>query len=195
MEDINIYIPVKPEPKGRPKFFARRDPATQRMHFGSQTPTKTKATEQAIKSFMLGWAESHKEELQAKLIPWEGPVLLRVCFCLARPRSMKKRLVPVSRPDLDNYLKLVCDALNGVLWIDDSQIFRCIVEKVYDASPESTLVRNPAIGIYVFASQAMTPKENDQRRCTLIRGRVKESFIKRSKTTRGYASHQGVTKG
>jgi Holliday junction resolvase RusA-like endonuclease len=38
---------------------------------------------------------------------------------------------PPSKPDADNYAKLVLDALNGVLWRDDSQVVRLFVEKAY----------------------------------------------------------------
>ena len=34
--------------------------------------------------------------------------------------------------DFDNLAKAVCDALNGVVFTDDSQIVRCVVEKITD---------------------------------------------------------------
>ena len=34
------------------------------------------------------------------------------------------------RGDLDNYLKLTCDALNGVAWVDDRQVVRISAVKV-----------------------------------------------------------------
>ena len=36
-----------------------------------------------------------------------------------------------SKPDADNYAKLILDALNGVLWRDDAQVVRLFAEKVY----------------------------------------------------------------
>jgi Holliday junction resolvase RusA-like endonuclease len=33
------------------------------------------------------------------------------------------------RGDIDNYCKLICDALNGVAWKDDRQIARILVVK------------------------------------------------------------------
>ena len=34
--------------------------------------------------------------------------------------------------DVDNHLKAIFDALNGVVFVDDSQICRCVVEKYTD---------------------------------------------------------------
>jgi len=42
----------------------------------------------------------------------------------------------VGKPDCDNLAKSVCDALNGILWDDDRQICRLVVEKWYAAGDE-----------------------------------------------------------
>jgi Holliday junction resolvase RusA-like endonuclease len=61
-----------------------------------------------------------------------GPLDVYVDFFRQRPKSLsKKKRWPVSRPDLSNYLKLIEDALNGLLWEDDSQIVSCVLCKVY----------------------------------------------------------------
>ena len=41
---------------------------------------------------------------------------------------------PVTRPDLDNYIK-VLDGLNGIVWRDDSQIVRLNSVKAYSERP------------------------------------------------------------
>ena len=48
-------------------------------------------------------------------------------------------LRPTGKPDLDNVAKLLADALNGILWHDDSQIVALEVEKHYGASPATAL--------------------------------------------------------
>jgi Holliday junction resolvase RusA-like endonuclease len=42
---------------------------------------------------------------------------------------------PTKKPDLDNIMKIVCDALNKVAYADDSQIVSAIVKKFYDEMP------------------------------------------------------------
>lgn len=44
-------------------------------------------------------------------------------------------LRPVTKPDADNFLKIVCDALNRVAWVDDSQVVDARVRKFYSERP------------------------------------------------------------
>lgn len=45
-----------------------------------------------------------------------------------------------ARPDIDNLVKAVTDALNGILWKDDSQIVSLSAEKRYGESGRITLL-------------------------------------------------------
>lgn len=60
----------------------------------------------------------------------EDAVKLEVLFIIKRPKSVKKAY-PTSRPDLDNYLKALLDAFNGVVLKDDSQVVEFFARKQY----------------------------------------------------------------
>lgn len=50
-----------------------------------------------------------------------------------------EKLGHLKRPDLDNMVKLLADALNGIIWADDSQIFNLHACKLYSANPRIEL--------------------------------------------------------
>lgn len=58
---------------------------------------------------------------------FDGPVGIDIDAVFDYPASWSKRRREnthwkTSKPDVDNIAKLVCDALNGVVWRDDSQL-------------------------------------------------------------------------
>lgn len=52
-----------------------------------------------------------------------------------RTQMLEGKILPGKRPDVDNCIKVVCDALNKVAFHDDSQIVQMNVEAVYDERP------------------------------------------------------------
>jgi Holliday junction resolvase RusA-like endonuclease len=50
-------------------------------------------------------------------------------------QAENKEIRPKGRPDIDNYLKSVQDALNGFIYADDSQIVDVIASKYYSTNP------------------------------------------------------------
>jgi len=75
--------------------------------------------------------------------PLEGPLVLSLRFCLPRPgnKVWKTRPMPrephIVKPDLDNLIKAVKDALKGLTWRDDCQVCRYgSVEKCLAAGDE-----------------------------------------------------------
>lgn len=74
----------------------------------------------------------------------DGPVILKVIALYAVPRSRWRVRQPIpeglprtGRPDWDNIGKIVSDALNGVAWIDDSQVVEASVAKRFAAQGEA----------------------------------------------------------
>jgi Holliday junction resolvase RusA-like endonuclease len=49
-------------------------------------------------------------------------------------------LRPVKKPDMDNVLKVVADALNSVAYRDDTQIVDCQLRKFYDKQPRVEVI-------------------------------------------------------
>lgn len=79
--------------------------------------------------------------------PFEGPLELIVAAFWPWPKSIsvKKKCrygaqFHTARPDSDNLAKLLGDALNGIVWRDDSQICTLQVTKRYGLVPQ-TVVR------------------------------------------------------
>ena len=73
--------------------------------------------------------------------PLEGPLRLDLEVVLPRPKHLRWKTKPmprirhIIRPDAKNLLWGVEDALNGILWVDDSQLVVC-VEKWIAAGDE-----------------------------------------------------------
>lgn len=108
---FEIVLHVKPRPWKRPRFNGSRG-------FTDQ--------DQVAATAEIRWLVQMKRP--DKL---EGPLYLRATFFLLRPKSAKKKAYPCVRPDLDNYGKMLLDALNGVCFVDDAQIVRLELTKVY----------------------------------------------------------------
>jgi len=100
-------------------------------------------------TYELAWSKQYKADLlaqvapYAKNTPWTGPLIVLVEFWLHRPKSrtvknpdratqerLTKHMYPTSRPDLDNYGKMILDALHGI-FKDDSQVVDMQMKKRY----------------------------------------------------------------
>jgi len=57
-----------------------------------------------------------------------------------RQLIMEGKLLPTKKPDGDNIAKVICDALNGVAYEDDTQIVKLVVSKIYTAFSPSVIV-------------------------------------------------------
>lgn len=69
--------------------------------------------------------------------PWDAPISLHVVFYHPRPKRLMRKRDPdgpiphIVKPDNDNSIKAVKDALNGILWRDDCLIWDESVRKFY----------------------------------------------------------------
>lgn len=74
----------------------------------------------------------------------EGALALKVIIYKPSLKSFSKKkataaekgeLRPVTKPDVDNYVKAIKDACNKVLWHDDSQVVDLHISKYYSENP------------------------------------------------------------
>lgn len=79
----------------------------------------------------------------------EGPVTLDLVATFVPPASWPKwkreralagEWPHLSRPDVDNLVKLVKDGLNGAAWLDDSQVTNVSGSKQYGSTPRTTVL-------------------------------------------------------
>lgn len=122
---IKLLIPGQPCAKGRPRLGK----------FGTYTPAKTVNAETLIKElYIIG---NYGKQLEGQL-----QMTVKAYFEIPKSKSNKVKcdmrsgqIRHTNRPDADNLLKLVADALNGLAYKDDSQIVSVTVEKWYADYP------------------------------------------------------------
>jgi Holliday junction resolvase RusA-like endonuclease len=136
---ISFRVPVVPVPQPRPRAMI------QAGHVHIHTPTTRKTSDgrrvsTGIVEFKTAIARA--AEAAYKGPPLDGPLDLQLVFLLPRPKSMVWKTRPMPRawhqakPDLDNLVKAVKDALKGLTWRDDSQIGRVVAVKWYASIDE-----------------------------------------------------------
>ena len=122
---VTFIVDGDPGTKGRPRLAK-----SGRVY----TPQGTKEYQNKV---LRAFKAQHREE------PWGCPVGISLVMVCKRPSNLRKRDVergwcPYSRnrPDIDNCLKAVMDALNGHLYVDDRQVCEVHASKVYAALDE-----------------------------------------------------------
>jgi Holliday junction resolvase RusA-like endonuclease len=124
-------IPGEPMAKQRPKF------ARMGSFVKTYTPKETVNYEGLVRT---------SYGFQYKAAMHEGPVSLLVEAFVSAPKSLRKRdvaliqqndraLPVLKKPDWDNIGKIISDALNGIAYRDDSQVFDGRAIKYYSFRP------------------------------------------------------------
>lgn len=118
---MKFTIPGEPTGKGRPRV----------TKWGTHNPEKTVNYENLVKVMYNG--KMHDGELEMNVVAF---------YQIAKSTSKKRRKLmldgeirPTKKPDCDNVLKIIADALNKIAYNDDSQIVRASVEKWYGEVP------------------------------------------------------------
>jgi Holliday junction resolvase RusA-like endonuclease len=75
-----------------------------------------------------------------------GPLKATITAHMPIPASASKKdkqRLPgcphTKKPDIDNIVKLLLDAFNGILYEDDGQISTIVAKKIYSKNPRTTL--------------------------------------------------------
>ena len=76
----------------------------------------------AVKTVREMYAWSARAALPAGFEPMTGPVRLYVAFRFGTDEKKKIGEWKTTRPDTDNMAKALKDALNGIVYVDDSQV-------------------------------------------------------------------------
>lgn len=134
---ILIEVPGRLVGKGRPRI------ARVGAFVRAITPEKTRNMEAVIRSLAADAMEGRP--------PFLGAVEVIVTMRWLYPRSWSAKRKgdthwATGRPDLDNCLKLLGDALNKIVWYDDAQIASVGVARYYVEDVESTTIRISELG-------------------------------------------------
>lgn len=105
------------------------------------TPTKTKDYENLVKQYF--------KIKYPKYEPLEGRISVKIVAYFKPSKTTSKKLLsemlegkmsPTKKPDIDNIVKIILDSMNKMAFVDDNQITKLEVEKVY-AEEEKVYVK------------------------------------------------------
>lgn len=139
-EYYKFFVRGEPVAKGRPKFTTRGG------FVRAITPEKTANYETLVK---LSFQEQCPEAVP---FPKDKPLYVSIAAHFRIPKSASRKkaeamrnhdIPPTKKPDCDNIAKIICDALNGIAYYDDSQIAKLEVSKFYGDEP----------GVYVWIEE------------------------------------------
>lgn len=118
---VRLQFTIKGEPvaKGRPVI------TTIGGYARTYTPKKTRDAENNMRAQIV-------QQLPEGFAPLLTPLHVHIYITRGKPKSARKKdIYPVKKPDLDNHIKSVLDAMNTVVFRDDSQIIRLFAEKSF----------------------------------------------------------------
>jgi Holliday junction resolvase RusA-like endonuclease len=136
---IEFIVPGEPTGKGRPRVSIIAG------HANLRTPEKTVLYENNVRMQYQLVSQGYKFNDQDQLL-----MRIDAFFQIPQSASKKKKelmisggIRPTKKPDMDNILKVVADALNGVAYRDDTQIVTAGVHKFYSDNPRvEVLIRS-----------------------------------------------------
>jgi Holliday junction resolvase RusA-like endonuclease len=135
MMQVTYSVPGEPRGKGRPKFARRGN------FVKTYTDAKTASYEDQIRFYAL------QAMGDSKAIQGAVRVFISINMAVPKSYSNKRREAclngldkPLKKPDWDNVAKSFCDAMNGVVYGDDTQIIEAHVTKQYAEQSEVVIL-------------------------------------------------------
>lgn len=132
-KEINIEIPFKPIPASRPRI----------KRVGRKSISYYNEPYNSHKKLLSKFFDDWVGEREKPLIAQGKSVIVHITFFIEIPKSLsqkKKNLLKfkshVKKPDIDNLVKTVFDAMNGSVLADDSQVSTLIASKYYSDEPK-----------------------------------------------------------
>ena len=123
---VTVFIPGEPQGKERPKF------ARAGAHVKTYTPEKTVVYESRVRFEYIRHCKVR--------FPEDAVLEVDITAVFSIPkRTPKKNLAgmldgsvrPTRKPDVDNIVKIILDALNGVVYKDDAKVVAVTARKIY----------------------------------------------------------------
>ena len=128
-----FVIDGKIKGKGRPRF------AKYGNFVKAYTPADTVSYENLIKlQYKICCGEWYSEmPVKMKITAIHG--ITKSTSKKNRLKMLQGEILPVKKPDSDNICKVICDALNGIAYKDDTQVVELTVKKIY-GEPERVII-------------------------------------------------------
>ncbi|ADH03135.1 gp54 [Brochothrix phage BL3] len=124
---MKLTFDIEPVAQGRPRFSSFG------KHMRAYDPPKSMYFKEQIKLMA-------RKMLPEGYEPISEPVRVFMTFCRPLPKTLTKlnrqaheqgKFYPRTRPDVDNYVKGLLDALSGIVYTDDNIIIQITADKKY----------------------------------------------------------------
>ena len=134
MKQVRFIVFGEPKGKGRPRFSTQTGRAfTPKQTVNYETLVHTEYVVQCKGFRFLDDAMLDMRILAYYSIPKSGSKKVKA-------QKLANVIRPTKKPDMDNVVKMVADALNQVAYKDDTQIVDCQVRKFYSAEPRIEVI-------------------------------------------------------
>lgn len=133
---IQFVVPGPPQGKARPRVVRAKNGMSM-----TYTPDKTVAYEELVRL-------RFKAATQGFRFADDAQLAMQITAFYPIPKSKSKRiqadmlagmLRPTKKPDCDNVIKIICDALNELAYKDDAQIVVTQMAKYYAEVPRTVV--------------------------------------------------------